>query len=125
MGADGSAGAKLIVDRASKQYATKTGAVHALEDYSMAVAEGELVCVLGPSGCGKSTLLWAMAGLHSLTGGQVLLDGEPVTQPHPAIGMVFQGQFSVDFFYLVLCSLFGNSQNQVIIFRVHFHFLRF
>ncbi len=90
MGTDGSAGAKLIVDRASKQYATKTGAVHALEDYSMAVAEGELVCVLGPSGCGKSTLLWAMAGLHSLTGGQVLLDGEPVTQPHPAIGMVFQ-----------------------------------
>jgi NitT/TauT family transport system ATP-binding protein len=64
--------------------------VHALEDYSMTVAEGELVCVLGPSGCGKSTLLWAMAGLHSLTSGEVRLDGEPVTRPHPQIGMVFQ-----------------------------------
>ncbi len=90
MGAEGTTGTKLVVDRATKQYATKTGVVHALEDYSMAVGEGELVCVLGPSGCGKSTLLWAMAGLHSLTRGQVLLDGEPVTQPHPAIGMVFQ-----------------------------------
>jgi NitT/TauT family transport system ATP-binding protein len=46
--------------------------------------------VLGPSGCGKSTLLWAMAGLHELTRGRVLLDGVPITRPHPEIGMVFQ-----------------------------------
>ena len=39
---------------------------------------------------GKSTLLWSMAGLHGLSGGQVLLDGEPVTKPHPQIAMVFQ-----------------------------------
>ena len=81
---------KLVVERATKHYATRTGLVHALEDYSMTVAEGELVCVLGPSGCGKSTLLWAMAGLHELTEGRVLLDGAPVTRPHPEIGMVFQ-----------------------------------
>jgi NitT/TauT family transport system ATP-binding protein len=81
---------KLVVEHATKHYETRTGLVHALEDYSMRVSEGELVCVLGPSGCGKSTLLWAMAGLHGLTSGQVLLDGEPVTRPHPQIGMVFQ-----------------------------------
>ena len=81
---------KLVVERATKHYETRTGLVHALEDYSMSVREGELVCVLGPSGCGKSTLLWAMAGLHELTSGQVLLDGEPVDRPHPEIGMVFQ-----------------------------------
>ena len=86
--ADGAA--KLVVERATKHYETRSGVVHALEDYSMSVAEGELVCVLGPSGCGKSTLLWAMAGLHSLTRGEVRLDGEPITRPHPAIGMVFQ-----------------------------------
>ena len=86
--ADGSA--KLVVERATKHYETRSGVVHALEDYSMSVAEGEFVCVLGPSGCGKSTLLWAMAGLHSLTKGEVRLDGEPITRPHPAIGMVFQ-----------------------------------
>jgi NitT/TauT family transport system ATP-binding protein len=82
--------AKLVVEHATKHYETRSGRVHALEDYSMRVREGELVCVLGPSGCGKSTLLWAMAGLHGLTGGRVLLDGEPVTRPHPQIGMVFQ-----------------------------------
>ena len=81
---------KLVVEHASKHYQTRSGVVHALEDYSMTVAEGEMVCVLGPSGCGKSTLLWAMAGLHSLTRGEVRLDGEPVIRPHPQIGMVFQ-----------------------------------
>jgi NitT/TauT family transport system ATP-binding protein len=81
---------KLVVERATKHYRTRTGTVHALEDYSMEVRDGELVCVLGPSGCGKSTLLWAMAGLHELTRGRVLLDGEAVDQPHPQIGMVFQ-----------------------------------
>ncbi|HSA81842.1 MAG TPA: ATP-binding cassette domain-containing protein, partial [Geminicoccaceae bacterium] len=91
MGGNAAGGsAKLVVDRATKHYQTRSGLVHALEDYSMAVAEGELVCVLGPSGCGKSTLLWAMAGLHALTSGEVRLDGEPITKPHPAIGMVFQ-----------------------------------
>ena len=81
---------KLVVERATKHYRTRTGTVHALEDYSMEVRDGELVCVLGPSGCGKSTLLWAMAGLHELTRGRVLLDGETVDKPHPQIGMVFQ-----------------------------------
>src|SRR5882724_11641101 len=81
---------KLVVEGASKVYQTRTGAVPALEDYSMSVAAGELVCVLGPSGCGKSTLLWSMAGLHSLTRGRVLLDGQPITAPSPQIGMVFQ-----------------------------------
>jgi NitT/TauT family transport system ATP-binding protein len=82
--------AKLAVEGASKFYQTRTGQVHALDSYSMAVKEGELVCVLGPSGCGKSTLLWSMAGLHGLSGGRVLLDGQTVTRPHPQIAMVFQ-----------------------------------
>ena len=86
----GNGAVKLAVERATKHYATRTGLVHALDSYSMRVGEGELVCVLGPSGCGKSTLLWAMAGLHELSAGQVLLDGEPVVRPHPQIGMVFQ-----------------------------------
>jgi NitT/TauT family transport system ATP-binding protein len=81
---------KLAVEGATKHYQTKTGLVHALENYSMEVKDGELVCVLGPSGCGKSTLLWAMAGLHDLTTGKVLLDGESVTRPHPEIAMIFQ-----------------------------------
>jgi NitT/TauT family transport system ATP-binding protein len=82
--------AKMVVDGATKIYQTRTGTVRALEDFRMIVHEGEFVCLIGPSGCGKSTLLWSMAGLHALSRGRVLLDGKPVVEPHPHIGMVFQ-----------------------------------
>ena len=81
---------KLVVEQATKFYETRTGRVHALDRFSMAVERGRFVCVIGPSGCGKSTLLWSLAGLHSLSGGRVLLDGRPVTGPSPEIAMVFQ-----------------------------------
>jgi NitT/TauT family transport system ATP-binding protein len=82
---------KLEVEGATKVYESKSGAVHALEDFSLEVNEGELVCILGPSGCGKTTLLWAMSGLHALTSGRILLDGTPVEGPRPhEIGMIFQ-----------------------------------
>jgi len=65
--------------------------VQALDRFSVDVQRGELLCILGPSGCGKTTLLWAMSGLHALTGGQILLDGQPIRGPHPRdIGMIFQ-----------------------------------
>jgi NitT/TauT family transport system ATP-binding protein len=82
--------AKLVVDEATKFYDTRSGPLHALDGFSMSVADGEFVSVVGPSGCGKTTLLWSMAGLHSLTAGEVRLDGDPVNGPHPQIGMVFQ-----------------------------------
>jgi NitT/TauT family transport system ATP-binding protein len=82
---------KLRVEGATKVYESKTGLVHALEDFSLDVQEGELVCILGPSGCGKTTLLWALSGLHALTSGRVLLDGTAVEGPRPhEIGMIFQ-----------------------------------
>jgi len=82
---------KIRVRGATKIYEAKTGPVPALDNFSADVREGELVCVLGPSGCGKTTLLWALSGLHGLTGGEILLDGKPVTGPRPhEIGMVFQ-----------------------------------
>ncbi len=81
---------KLVVDNATKFYDTKSGPLHALDNVSMQVKDGEFACVVGPSGCGKTTLLWSIAGLHSLSDGKVSLDGEPVTGPHPQIGMVFQ-----------------------------------
>ena len=82
--------AKMVVDMATKYYATRSGSVHALEDVSLEVREGEFLCILGPSGCGKTTLLWCMAGLHALTSGEIRLGIEPITQPHPQIAMIFQ-----------------------------------
>jgi NitT/TauT family transport system ATP-binding protein len=81
---------KMVVDRATKYYETATGSVHALDNVSLEVREGEFLCILGPSGCGKTTLLWCMAGLHDLSGGQIRLGSEPITKPHPEIAMIFQ-----------------------------------
>ncbi|HEY7748722.1 MAG TPA: ABC transporter ATP-binding protein [Aestuariivirgaceae bacterium] len=81
---------KMFVDRATKYYQTATGPVHALDNISLEVREGEFLCILGPSGCGKTTLLWSMGGLHELSGGEIRLGSEPITKPHPEIAMIFQ-----------------------------------
>ena len=82
---------KLRVEAASKIYEGKSGPVHALEDITLDVEEGELVTILGPSGCGKTTLLWAMSGLHRLTSGRITIDGSEVDGPRPhETGMIFQ-----------------------------------
>lgn len=81
---------KLVIDRATKYYETKTGRVHALDNVCLDVNDHEFVSLVGPSGCGKTTLLWSMSGLHDLTGGEIRLDGESIHGPNPHIGMVFQ-----------------------------------
>ena len=82
--------AKMVLDGASKFYQTSSGTVHALDNVSLEVREGEFLCILGPSGCGKTTLLWSMAGLHELSGGEIRLGNEQITKPHPEIAMIFQ-----------------------------------
>ena len=74
----------------SKRYATRDGAVPALERISFSVGEGEFVAVVGPSGCGKSTLLKILAGLLPPSDGEALLRGTPIDGPRRDIGVVFQ-----------------------------------
>ncbi|HEX6176901.1 MAG TPA: ABC transporter ATP-binding protein [Thermoanaerobaculia bacterium] len=66
------------------------GGVHVLDDIELAVAAGELVCVLGPSGCGKSTLLNIVGGFVTPTSGSVTIDEQPVSGPDPRRIFVFQ-----------------------------------
>lgn len=77
---------KLTIEQAGKRY----GDFDALLDCTFDVDASTIVSIVGPSGCGKTTLLWSMSGMHPLTSGQVLLDGQRITGPHPDIGLVFQ-----------------------------------
>lgn len=62
----------------------------ALSDVSFTARDGEFISIVGPSGCGKSTILRLVAGLIAPTAGTLLLNGSPITGPHPERGMVFQ-----------------------------------
>jgi NitT/TauT family transport system ATP-binding protein len=81
----------LAARRLSKSFAVGNRPdVVAIEDLSLEVSEGEIVCVLGASGCGKSTLLNIFAGFTEPSAGQVFLRGQPITGVEPRCGMVFQ-----------------------------------
>ena len=68
-----------------------------LDAFSLTLNEGDILCLLGPSGCGKTTLLRTIAGLQSITQGDIQLGSQIVssTNTHLAtesrqVGMVFQ-----------------------------------
>ena len=64
------------INNVSKIYNTYSTKVLAVDRYTMDIAPGEFCVVVGPSGCGKTTLLNAIAGFHSISNGEILLDGE-------------------------------------------------
>ena len=83
----------LVLEHISHAY----GRLLAVDDVSLEVAPGELVCLLGPSGCGKTTVLRIAAGLERLQTGRVLLEGEvaadgKISLPPEkrSVGLVFQ-----------------------------------
>lgn len=72
------------------EYRTPQRRVRATQDVSFDVYPGDRFILLGPSGCGKSSLLKAIGGFLPALSGQILLNGQPVTQPGPERLMVFQ-----------------------------------
>ena len=69
------------------------GAVSIIQGVSVGIADGEFVVLVGPSGCGKSTLLRMVAGLETITSGEIAIDGRVVNKLEPKerdIAMVFQ-----------------------------------
>jgi sulfonate transport system ATP-binding protein len=77
----------LTLADVSKTYADGT---EALRRIGIKVVAGEIVALVGGSGCGKTTLLRLLAGLDTPSEGSILLDDERLTQPHPAVGVIFQ-----------------------------------
>ncbi len=69
------------------------GAVEVLHGIDLQVEDGEFTVLVGPSGCGKSTLLRAIAGLETISDGEISLDGQVINHLPPKrrdIAMVFQ-----------------------------------
>src|SRR5687767_9387658 len=67
--------------------------VEVIHGIDLRVADGEFIVIVGPSGCGKSTLLRMVAGLETITGGEIVIGGRVVNNLEPKdrdIAMVFQ-----------------------------------
>jgi polar amino acid transport system ATP-binding protein len=83
----------IVVDHIAKAFGTNV----VLEDFSLTVDKGEVICIIGPSGSGKSTALRCINGLESYDRGTITIDGARVDRDGDSIhairsetGMVFQ-----------------------------------
>jgi sn-glycerol 3-phosphate transport system ATP-binding protein len=73
-----------------KSYSPELQVIHGV---NMEIVDGEFIVILGPSGCGKSTLLRMVAGLETISAGEIAIGGRVVNQLEPKdrdIAMVFQ-----------------------------------
>ncbi len=69
----------LVADRLSQYF----GGIHAIDDLSFALKEGEIVALIGPNGAGKTTLVNLMTGVHQPTSGRIRFQGADVTGQRP------------------------------------------
>src|SRR3954451_23640150 len=82
--------AEIVLDRVTKSYPNGATAVN---DLSLTIADGEFIILVGPSGCGKTTTLNMIAGLETISSGELRIGGERVNEKEPKdrdIAMVFQ-----------------------------------
>ena len=81
--------AGVVLEHVVKRY----GDVLAVDDVSLEIQQGELIALLGPSGCGKTSTLKMMAGLESITDGNILIEDRRVNDLKPEdrdVAMVFE-----------------------------------
>ena len=80
---------QIVLQNVTKSF----GETQVIPPLDLTIEDGEFAVFVGPSGCGKSTLLRLIAGLEETTSGQVMIDGEDVTEVSPSkrgLAMVFQ-----------------------------------
>jgi nitrate/nitrite transport system ATP-binding protein len=76
--------------KVSKTYPTPKGPLTVVQDFNLLMNKGDFVSLIGHSGCGKSTALTMAAGLNSISGGGIVLDGHEIDDAGPDKGVVFQ-----------------------------------
>jgi sn-glycerol 3-phosphate transport system ATP-binding protein len=82
--------ANVVLRNVRKTY---PGGVEAIKGVDLTIGDGQFCVLVGPSGCGKSTLLRMVAGLETITSGEIDIGGRVVNEVEPAdrdIAMVFQ-----------------------------------
>ncbi|MFA9516115.1 ABC transporter ATP-binding protein [Halopenitus sp. H-Gu1] len=85
--------ANLSFNDVTKTYQDESGEIVAVNDLNMDIRDGEFLIVVGPSGCGKTTTLRMIAGLETVSEGDIQLDRTPISGKRPQerdIAMVFQ-----------------------------------
>ena len=84
--AAGARRARIKVAGLGKRY----GTFEVFKSVDLEVGEREIVALVGPSGCGKTTLLRCIDGLLPVDAGEIVVEGERVSEPRPGVAMVFQ-----------------------------------
>ena len=80
----------LSISDVSVSFGVEEKKVEILNNINLDVAENEFVAIIGFSGSGKSTLISLLAGLQLPSYGEVALEGKPIVQPSPELGIMFQ-----------------------------------
>ena len=86
---------EIVIDKVTKIFGESGGKPFtAIDGVNLNVADREFISVVGPSGCGKTTLMRMVAGLESISRGEIRVAGKAVTGPGPDRAVVFQ-QFAL------------------------------
>lgn len=80
----------LEINNVCKSFKIGNELVNVLNNLTLTVNQGELVCLLGVSGCGKTTLLRLISGLENPTSGKILINGTQYKISSKTVNMVFQ-----------------------------------
>jgi multiple sugar transport system ATP-binding protein len=86
-------GGEIVATVRLEEITKKYGALQVIHGVTIDIPDGQFVVLVGPSGCGKSTMLRMVAGLETISGGDIRIDGREVTDLLPKerdIAMVFQ-----------------------------------
>ena len=80
----------INIKNVSKSFKTENGEALILDEINLDIRENEFLVLFGAGQCGKTTLLKMLAGLESISEGQIVIEEKPLSGFDPKVGMVYQ-----------------------------------